>query len=240
MLSPLPRILIIEDESQIRRLVAVALQRGGFEPVEAATAATALDCLAARPADAALIDLGLPDRDGLELVAMLRRRGDIAIIVLSARDGIDDKVAALDLGADDYVTKPFDTDELLARLRSALRRRAPHAAISGTQHFGEISIDHESRLVHRAGREVHLTPKEYALLAELARHAGKVITHAQLLRTIWGPAHEKDIEYLRVTTRALRLKLEADPARPELIRNEPGVGYRLREPSSGSSRLASP
>lgn len=240
MLNRQPRILIVEDESQIRRLVAVSLQRGGFEPVEVTTAAAALDSLAAGPADAALIDLGLPDRDGLELVAMLRRRGDIAIIVLSARDGIDDKVAALDLGADDYMTKPFDTDELLARLRSALRRRGPHATVAATQSFGDVTIDHEKRLVRRAGAEVHLTPKEYALLAELAHHAGKVITHAQLLRTIWGPAHEHDIEYLRVTTRALRLKLESDPARPELIRNEPGVGYRLREPSSGSSRLASP
>ncbi|KKC24062.1 response regulator [Sphingomonas sp. SRS2] len=230
MLTRQPRVMIIDDEGQIRRLVAVSLQRGGFDPVEAASAAAALDGLATRPVDAALIDLGLPDRDGLELVSMLRQRADIAIIVLSARDSTADKIAALDLGADDYVTKPFDTDELLARLRSALRRRAPRPLHPAAQSFGDVTIDHDKRLIYRAGTEVRLTPKEYALLAELARHAGKVITHAQLLRTIWGPAHERDIEYLRVTTRALRLKLEQDPARPALIRNEPGIGYRLCEP----------
>jgi two-component system KDP operon response regulator KdpE len=223
------RVLIIDDEAQIRRLLAAALRRGGYEPVEAATAREAMALAEARTPSAALVDLGLPDRDGIELVAALRRTGDLAILVVSARERTSEKIAALDLGADDYVTKPFDTDELLARLRSALRRRGAPPAPS-VHRFGDIVVDEDRRRVTRAGEELHLTPKEYALLTELARHPGKVITHGQLLRAVWGQAHVDDIEYLRVTTRALRLKLEADPARPTLIRNEPGIGYRLMDP----------
>lgn len=222
-------VLVVDDEDQIRRLISVALKRSGYDALEAATAQAALTaCRSCHPV-AALVDLGLPDRDGLELVSALRQTGDIAIIVVSARDAIEEKIAALDLGADDYVTKPFSTDELLARLRAALRRRAPKSLTPAVQTFGAVAVNQAARMVHRDGQEVHLTPKEYALLITLAQHPGKVLTHAHLLRTIWGPAHEKDIEYLRVTTRGLRMKLEADPARPQLIRNEPGIGYRLCE-----------
>lgn len=220
-------ILVIDDEAQIRRLIGAALTRAGYDVIDAANAREAVARVASRKPDAVLIDLGLPDRDGLELVANFASKGDMAILVVSARDATDEKVAALDLGADDYVTKPFDTDELLARLRAALRRRQPKSAQAQVMTFGEVEFDEESRIVRRKGAEVHLTPKEYALFALLAHDAGKVLTHAHLLRSIWGPAHETDNEYLRVTARALRLKLEDDPSRPTLIRNEPGIGYRL-------------
>jgi two-component system KDP operon response regulator KdpE len=171
-----------------------------------------------------LLDLGLPDRDGMELVPLLKAL-DRAVIVLTARDATSEKVAALDLGADDYVVKPFDTEELLARVRTAMRHRGNAGA--GPMVIGNIRIDMARREVSRDGELVALTRKELALLAELARHPGRVITHRQLLVAIWGAAHADDVEYLRVTVRSLRRKLEADPASPTLIRNEPGVGYRL-------------
>ena len=177
----------------------------------------------------ALVDLGLADRDGLELVALLAKSSTCAVIVISARDATSEKVAALDLGAVDYMTKPFDTAELLARLRSALRRRQSNLSETEIVHFADVEIDLSARMVRKSGHEVHLTPKEYALLAALAAHIGRVITHANLLKSIWGPAHVEDIEYLRVTARSLRLKLEPVPSRPKHIRNEPGVGYRLCE-----------
>jgi two-component system KDP operon response regulator KdpE len=220
-------ILLVDDERQIRRLIGAALSRAGYTVIEADDGRTALSLAASRKPDAALIDLGLPDRDGLELVSSFAAKGDMTIIVVSARDATDEKISALDLGADDYVTKPFDTDELLARLRAALRRRQNKNGSEQTASFGDIAFDPETRTVRRNGNVVHLTPKEYALFALLAQSAGRVLTHAHLLRTIWGAAHESDIEYLRVTARALRLKLEDNPSRPTLIRNEPGVGYRL-------------
>ena len=221
------KILVVDDEVHIRRLIAVALKRDGYEPVEAATAKEALSFFEIVHPAAALIDLGLPDRDGLELVTKFAATKSIAILVVSARESTDDKIAALDLGADDYVTKPFDSDELLARLRAALRRQT--ATVEGETNIrtGSLDIDLGARIVRRAGAEVRLTPKEYAFLAELARSAGRVVTHTQILRSVWGAAHDRDVEYLRVTARALRLKLEDDPARPAIIRNEPGIGYRL-------------
>ncbi|MBA3898245.1 MAG: response regulator transcription factor [Sphingomonadaceae bacterium] len=221
------KILIVDDDAHIRRLLSVTLKRGGYEPVEASDARAALSLAAIVKPALALVDLGLPDRDGLEVVAALAAGPGIAVLVVSAREATGEKIAALDLGAEDYVTKPFDTDELLARIRAALRRRVAGAGERTLIRAGAIEIDLAARIVRRDGAELGLTPKEYALLAELARNAGRVVTHAQLLTTIWGPAHAGDIEYLRMTARGLRLKLEDEPSRPRLIRNEPGVGYRL-------------
>lgn len=219
------KILVVDDEAHIRRLLHVALQRAGHAVVEAADAASALRLAAGAGIEAVLLDLGLPDRDGLELIALLKRMGEPAILILSARDATEEKVAALDLGADDYVTKPFDTEELLARLRTASRHRSGRP--SDVIQVGAVRIDCGAHRVERSGREVSLTRKEFALLALLATHAGRVVTHGQMLRDIWGPAHESNIEYLRVAVRSLRQKLETDQARPTLIVNEPGIGYRL-------------
>ena len=220
------RVLVVDDEAAIRRLLRVALERAGHAVVEAADARAAVAALGIDKPELVLLDLGLPDRDGLELIPLITAAGAAAII-LSAREETDEKVAALDLGADDYVTKPFDSEELLARVRTALRRRAAASRTEEVVDAGDVTIRVTDRQIWRAGEEVHLTPKEFAFLAELARFPGRVRTHAQLLRDIWGPAHEHDVEYLRVVARSLRKKLEADPAAPKLIRNEPGVGYRL-------------
>lgn len=219
-------VLVVDDEPQIRRLLEAALARGGYRTLAAANGNEALHLAETATPDAALVDLGLPDRDGIELVAKFAAQG-MAVIVVSARDATAEKIAALDLGAADYVMKPFDTDELLARLRASLRSRSHGANRTGPMAFGEVVVDLEHRLIHRAGEEVRLAPKEYAVLEMLAGNAGRVVTHAQLLRTVWGAAHENDVEYLRVAVRAIRQKLEADPTRPRLIRNEPGIGYRL-------------
>lgn len=221
------RILVVDDEAPIRRLLRGALQRSDYHVIEAGDARAALSAADIDKPALVLLDLGLPDRDGLELIPLLRAR-HIPIIVISAREDTDEKVAALDLGAEDYVTKPFDTDELLARVRSALRRAMPETLTSQPITVGNVVIDLAARRVLRAGEDVHLRPKEYALLAELARQPGRVVTHSHLLRTIWGPAHERDLEYLRVTARGLRMKLEDNAADPKLIINEPAVGYRLR------------
>ena len=218
------RIVIVDDEPAIRRLVRGALERGGEAAYEAATAAEALTLARRTGVELVLLDLGLPDRDGMELVPLLKAR-DRAVIVLTARDDTAEKVTALDLGADDYVTKPFDTEELLARVRGALRR---HGGAKGAGLvLGDIAFDPATRRITRNGAELHLTPKEYALFAELARHPGRVVTHGHLLTTIWGQAHVSDVEYLRVTMRGLRAKLETDPAQPKLLINDPGIGYRL-------------
>ncbi|MBB5684606.1 response regulator [Sphingobium boeckii] len=220
-----PRILVVDDEPAIRRLVCRALERGGYVVIETGDAKAAM-IEAQRLPDLVLLDLGLPDRDGLELIPLIKPLG-LAVIVLTARDDSGEKVAALDLGADDYITKPFDTEELLARVRTSLRHQSAAIGQRSRLVIGEIEIDVDAHLVRRAGAELHFTPKEFDLLAELARHAGRVLTHSHLLGTVWGKAHLEDVEYLRVAIRALRLKLEADPARPSLIRNEPGVGYRM-------------
>jgi len=220
------RILIVDDEAAIRRLVRGAVERSGDTVSEAATAAEAL--VAARREGCALVllDLGLPDRDGFELIPLIKAM-DRAVIVLTARDATGEKVAALDLGADDYMVKPFDTDELLARIRVALRHRSGGDAGDGIVQVDDLTIDLVRRHIQKQGVEVSLTRKEYAVLAELARHPGRVITHAHLLRAVWGDAHLDDVEYLRVTMRGLRSKLEDDASSPRLLRNEPGVGYRL-------------
>jgi two-component system, OmpR family, KDP operon response regulator KdpE len=219
------RILIVDDEAAIRRLVRGAVERAGFEVSEAGTAVDALAEARREGCELVLLDLGLPDRDGIELVPLLKAM-DRSVIVLTARDATTEKVTALDLGADDYVVKPFDTEELVARVRAALRHRNARSTVAPLT-IGAITIDLASRRVVRAGDEVRLTRKEYALLAQLARYPDRVLTHAALLRAVWGEAHVEDVEYLRVTMRGLRLKLEDDPAMPAVLQNEPGVGYRL-------------
>jgi two-component system KDP operon response regulator KdpE len=219
-------VLVVEDDAAIRRLLHAALTRSGYQVIEAADARAALASLAIDKPEAVLLDLGLPDRDGLELVPLIKAAG-VALIVVSARGDTEQKVAALDLGADDYVIKPFDSEELHARLRTALRHRLAATTRSEKVVLGDVTIDLSARLVTRSGEEVHLTPKEYGMIVELAKHPGRVITHAQLLRAVWGPGHEHDVEYLRVAARGIRRKLEVDPATPMLLRNEPGVGYRL-------------
>lgn len=220
------RVLVVEDDPAIRRLLHACLTRSGHEVIEAAHARAAVAALDIDKPEAVLLDLGLPDRDGLELVPLVKRAG-AALVILSARDDTEQKVAALDLGADDYVTKPFDSEELLARLRTALRHRLAAGSQAEVVRLGAVEIDLAARRVTRDGAELRLSPKEWGMLAELARHPGRVITHAQLLRAVWGAGHEHDVEYLRVAARGIRLKLEADPAAPSLLRNEPGVGYRL-------------
>ena len=220
------RILIVDDEPPIRALLRQSLEAAGYRVAEAGDGADAMAQAHAELPHVVLLDLGLPDRDGLDLIAPLRRAGS-AVVVVSARDATAQKVAALDLGADDYVTKPFDPDEVLARVRTALRHRAAPGAPGVPVRFDDVEIDLAARLVRKAGADVHLAPREFALLAELAVNAGKVVTHAHLLRTVWGPGHETDVEYLRVAARGIRRRLEGDSAAPSRIRNEPGVGYRL-------------
>jgi two-component system KDP operon response regulator KdpE len=225
-MSQQAKILVVDDEPAIRRLLGAGLGRAGYRVVEAANGRDALTAMQIDKPDAVLLDLGLPDRDGLELVPLLKAAG-ASVLVVSARDATEQKVTALDLGADDYVTKPFDTEEVLARIRTALRHRLSAEAEMPVVRIGAIEIDLGARLVRKAGEEVHLTPKEFGFLAELAKHPGRVVTHSQLLRTVWGPGHDHDVEYLRVAARGVRRKLEDDPGMPSMIRNEPGVGYRL-------------
>lgn len=219
------RILFVDDEAAIRRLLRTVLERGGHAVIEAADAQAALDEARRWKPDLVLLDLGLPDRDGLELVPQLAP--DAAVVVLTARDATADKVTALDLGAVDYVVKPFDSEELLARVRVALRNRARSTAGRDMVDAGSLQIDLASREIRRAGRVLHLPPREFAVLLELARHPGRVLTHRHLLTSVWGEQHADDVAYLRVAVRALRAKLEPDPAKPSLILNEPGIGYRL-------------
>ena len=222
-----PKILIVDDEPQIRVLLRATLCRAGYAVIEASTAREALNAKAIDKPELVLLDLGLPDRDGLELVQLLRADPRSAVIVISARDQTEQKVAALDLGADDYVTKPFDTEELLARVRASLRQRLASESERQVVEADGVTIDLLQRSVRRHGEEVHLTPKEWDLLAELAKRPGRVLTHEMLLRSVWGSAQVGQTEYLRVAIRAIRQKLEATPSQPRLIINEPGVGYRL-------------
>jgi two-component system KDP operon response regulator KdpE len=222
------KILVVDDEPQIRRLLRNTLERADYAVTLAADAREAMRMLGIDKPDAILLDLGLPDRDGLELIPLIKARSDAALLIVSAREATAEKVAALDLGADDYVTKPFDTEELLARLRTSLRRRVQASAESQIVKAWDVEIDLVARLVRKSGAEVHLTPKEYAFLAELARHPGRVFTHKQLLGAVWGAVFEQNIEYARIVVRNLRQKLEDDPSSPRLIVNELGVGYRLK------------
>jgi two-component system, OmpR family, KDP operon response regulator KdpE len=220
------KILIVDDELAIRRLLRNTLERAGYGVVEAMNGREAIARAAAEHPDAVLLDLGLPDRDGLNLVPLLRARS--VVLVVSARDATDEKVAALDLGADDYVTKPFDTDELLARLRVALRHHAPSQTAPAVVTRGDLRIDLDRRVVQRGGVDVHLTRKEYAVLAVLARHVGRVITHDRIITAAWSGDEDARIEYLRIVIRNLRQKLEAPEPVGSVISNELGVGYRLR------------
>ncbi len=223
-------ILLIEDEPQMRRFLRITLQSHGYRLVEAATAQEGLMQATTRNPDVVLLDLGLPDLDGLEVTKRLREWTQTPIIVISAREQEQDKVRALDAGADDYLTKPFNAGELLARIRVALRHAARSEADQQEPVFRllNLRVDLAQRQVFLDDREVHLTPIEYKLLTVLIRHAGKVITHSQLLKDVWGPAHVNEVQYLRVYMTQLRHKLEADPARPRFLLNEPGVGYRLK------------
>ena len=222
------KILIVDDDAAIRRLLRNTLTRAGYDVVEAADARGALRQAAAEHPDAVLLDLGLPDRDGLSIVPLLHAQGDAVILVVSAREAVEEKVAALDLGADDYVTKPFDTDELLARLRVALRHRGAQAAAGQPVRHGELVIDLDRRVVRRGEEEVHLTRKEHDVLAVLTRHVGRIVTHERLLASCWGGEEEPRVEYLRIVIRNLRQKLEAPAPVGSVIANELGVGYRLR------------
>lgn len=222
-----PRILVIDDEPQIHRFLGPALDAAGYEHVRADDAAAGLREIARKPPDAVVLDLGLPDMDGKEALARARAFYDGPVIILSARDRETEKIDALYAGADDYVEKPFGVGELLARLRVALRHTIERQGAEATIVSGSVEIDLVNRRVSRDGAHVKLSPKEYDLLACLAGGNGRVLTHRQILTAVWGPAHEQDVQYLRVFVGQLRQKLEDDPAAPKLIETEPGVGYRL-------------
>jgi two-component system KDP operon response regulator KdpE len=227
--APHTTLLLIEDDPQIQRFLATALEAHGYTLLVASTGAQGLQLTALRQPDILIVDLGLPDMSGLDVIQRVREWYAGPLLVLSARDRESDKVAALDLGADDYLTKPFGIGELLARLRVAARHlaRRDDGKDQARIEIGDLSIDLASRRVVRASEDIHLTPIEYQLLTTLARHRGKVITHRQLLREVWGAAHVESPQYLRIYMRALRRKIEADPARPRYLLTEIGVGYRL-------------
>lgn len=220
------RVLVVDDEPQIRRALRTSLQAHGYEVLAAGTGEEAVLAAAENAPDLVFLDLGLPDIDGAEVISRIRAFSDVPIIVVSVRDRQADKVAALDAGADDYVTKPFGMEELLARLRASLRRHAPDEPGPVELRFGGLVIDLGRRLVTRAGERVHLTKTEYGLLEALATNPGKLLTHQWLLRRVWGPGYGAESHYLRVYVRSLRKKLGDDAASPSLILTEPGVGYR--------------
>lgn len=235
MNAPRANLVVIEDDPQIQRFLATALEAHGYAIAPAQTGAEGLALAATRQPDILLVDIGLPDMSGLDVIARAREWYTRPIIVLSARDHETDKVAALDLGADDYLTKPFGIGELLARLRVAERHLSAHngAGADAVVRIGDLSVDLSARRVQRSGVDIHLTPIEYQLLTALAKHRGKVLTHRHLLREIWGAAHVESPQYLRIYMRALRQKIEDDPARPRWLLTEVGVGYRLAdEPSA--------
>ncbi len=237
--KPKGLILLIEDEPQMLRLLRIILQSQGYRLVESSTGQDGLMQAATRAPDVILLDLGLPDIDGLEVTRRLREWSDVPIIVISAREQEQDKIKALDAGADDYLTKPFGAGELVARIRVAMRHKALREAGQHESIFtlGNLRVDLARRQVFLNEKEVHLTPIEYKLLTVLIKNAGKVLTHRQLLKEVWGPPYLTETQYLRVYMTQLRHKLEADPARPSFLINEPGVGYRLKldlkEKSSG-------
>lgn len=231
MTGDTPLILVIEDELSIRRFLRASLSGEGYRLAEAETGQQGLTMAATQPPDLVILDLGLPDMDGLQIIEELRRWSQMPIIILSARDREKDKVIALDRGADDYLSKPFGVDELLARIRVALRHQARlrgQPADAATRFsVGDLTVDLETRRVFVRGQEAHLTPIEYRLLTTLVLHAGKVLTHRFLLKAVWGPSHTEETHYLRVFTASLRRKLEVDPTRPRYLLTEQGVGYRL-------------
>ena len=231
MTGDAPLILVIEDEKPIRRFLRASLLSEGYRVVEAETGQQGLTMALVQPPDLVVLDLGLPDMDGLRLIEELRGWSQVPIIILSARDQEKDKVTALDRGADDYLSKPFGVGELLARLRVALRHQARVSDQPGAEatrfSVGDLLVDLAARRVFVRDQEVHLTPLEYRLLTTFIQHAGKVLTHRFLLKEVWGPGHSEEAHYLRVFTASLRRKLETDPARPRYLLTEQGVGYRL-------------
>jgi two-component system, OmpR family, KDP operon response regulator KdpE len=234
MAESLPVALLIEDERQIRRFVRTALEAEGWSVHETDTLRQGLTDAATRKPDLIILDLGLPDGDGVEFLRDLRGWSKVAVIVLSARVGEQDKIEALDAGADDYLTKPFGVGELLARVRAASRRRQEAGTAQGARFdFGDIKIDLSMRTVHKGDTPVHLTPIEYRLLTLLISNAGKVLTHRQILREVWGPSHSEDGHYVRVYMGHLRQKLEDDPTQPKHILTETAVGYRLVQTATG-------
>ncbi len=222
-----PRVLVVDDEAQIRKFLRISLGANGYEVTEAATAAAGIAMVRAAPPDLLILDLGLPDMDGQEVITAVRETSDLPIIVLSVRSLEFDKVEALDRGANDYVVKPFGVAELMARVRVVLRPRGAKDAADVVE-SGGVRIDLARRVVTRDGDELHLSRKEWDLLAVLAGQADHVLTHRFILKEVWGPAHTDDTAYLRVYVNQLRQKLETDPARPTLIVTDPGVGYRLK------------
>jgi two-component system KDP operon response regulator KdpE len=223
-----PDILVIDDEVQIRRLLRLTLASAGYRVREAETGALGLNEAAVQRPDAIVLDLSLPDLSGLDVLRRLREWSHIPVLILSVRGGESDKIAALDAGADDYLTKPFGGGELLARLRVLLRRAQPAGEVS-IACFGDVEVDFTKRTVTRAGTDLHLTVKEYALLRLLLQHRGKVVTHHQLLREVWGPGHDDDTHYLRVHMANLRKKLEPSADAPRFLKTESGIGYRFTD-----------
>jgi two-component system KDP operon response regulator KdpE len=223
------RILVIEDGAPIRRFLRIAVESAGFALTEAERGRLGIEKAATEAPDLVVLDLGLPDMDGKQVIAAIREWSQVPILVLSVRDAETEKIAALDAGADDYVTKPFATGELLARIRALLRNRKAPETEKANIVIGDLSIDLAAHLVRVGGAEVKLTRKEFDVLAILARHAGRLVTHKQLLATVWGPAHEQDAHYLRIAIGHIRDKLGDDAAAPRFILTEPGVGYRLLE-----------
>jgi two-component system KDP operon response regulator KdpE len=219
-------ILVVDDEPAIRRLLRTSLAANDYRPIEAENGRAALEAIHREKPDLVILDLGLPDIDGLEVIRTVRATSPVPIVVLSSRDDERGKVAALDLGADDYVTKPFGVEELVARIRTALRHRLQEQGEKPVFRSGDLSVDLVRRIVTSCGGEVKLSPREYDILRLLVAHAGKVLTHKMILRELWGPS--ADVQYLRVYIRQLRQKLELDPERPQHILTETGVGYRLR------------
>ncbi len=235
-----PLVLLVEDEPQMRRFLRATLTSHGFRLVEAESAKEGVMQATSHNPEIILLDLGLPDRDGLELTRELRTWTNTPIIVISARGREDDKVEALDAGADDYLTKPFGVNELLARIRVALRHTRETAPGEPTLAAGPLKVDLQKRIVTVQGEEVHLTPLEYRLVVLLLKHRGKVLTHRQILKEVWGPTYAGQTHYLRVYMAQLRRKLEPDPAQPKLVITEPGVGYRLRDVPEEPSGEAPP
>jgi two-component system, OmpR family, KDP operon response regulator KdpE len=223
------RILVVDDEAAILRFIKPALEANDYAMASAGTVADATKRIAAEAPDVVVLDLGLPDGDGKDVIRSVREWSDVPIIVLSARDREAEKIEALDLGADDFVNKPFGVGELMARIRTALRHRMQRQAEIPVLRAGELEVDTLRHRVTRQGEELRLTPKEFELLSFLARHAGKVVTHRQILAAVWGPAHIEDTQYLRVYIGHLRQKIEHNPDDPRIIVTEPGVGYRMTE-----------
>lgn len=224
---PKDRILVVDDEVQIRRLLRITLEAEGFSVIEAQAGRQGIQLCASRSPHLVVLDLGLPDVDGQQVLGEIRGWSDVPIIVLSVRAGEDQKVTALEEGADDYVTKPFGVAELVARIRVALRNRRREEPLPPRIEAHELTIDAQRRHVSIKGKEIHLSRKEYELLWLLARNRGRVLTHAQMLRALWGVGHERDTQYLRVYIAQLRQKLDDDPAAPQYIATEPAIGYRF-------------